>query len=199
MYRRNVSDQRKELRNKYRAKHGNDWWKKDSIKDKFDAELKKTPKGSFTRGGKTISEEVDEGIEFAKKRAKKGDKDFTYKEIGKKSRGRGKKRKEKVIKKKFYSDGQKKSSSRKSSAKKSAPKKRAASRGKASKPQFKIGRKKGKFMWELVIGGDIATRSGYKSKATAKKAFLKAVSENADVIEKHGVDSYELFCNVRDL
>ncbi len=93
----------------------------------------------------------------------------------------------------------KKSSSRKSSAKKSAPKKRAASRGKASKPHFKIGRKKGKFMWELVIGGDIATRSGYKSKATAKKAFMKAVSENADVLEERGVDSYELFCNVRDL
>ena len=91
MYRRNVSDQRKALREKYRVKHGNDWWQDDSIKAKFDAELKKTPKGSFTRGGVSLSEEVDEGIEFAKKRAKAGDKDFTYKEMGK-SRGRGKKK-----------------------------------------------------------------------------------------------------------
>lgn len=375
--RRNASDQRKALREEYRKAHGDDWWKKDSIKDKFDAELKKTPKGGFTRGGVSLSQEVDEGIEFAKKRAKKGDKDFTYKEIGKKSRGPGKKKSapkksssrkssskhigkeikvvgfpskesggkemsesmfvevisgtvnngtgklmndsvssdlrygdivefgggnaklhpkfkkttaktkkksssrsfsgqssymdkvdiaiekhfspvvkkgvsemqmidsdiyqwsvgdegmlelvlikdsiaivldldnnkivEVAIKKKdmtptqlakqiaaYYKELTGKSSSKKSSSRKSSAKSRAKG-SKKQKAEFKI-RKSGKsFKWELIIDGDIATRSGYKSKATAKKAFLKAVSENADVIEKHGVDSYQLFCNVRDL
>lgn len=268
--RRNVSDQRKALRDKYRAKHGNDWWQDESIKAKFEAELKKTPKGGFTRGGERIAREVDES----------------------KSRSRVKKRKEKVVKKEFYSEsfydkvdiaiqeklapivdkgvsemdaidaeevgwsvgdfatlelsdnkdiwflqmksdkkrgkkgieavsqsidynatptkianeavklykrfidkyGEKKSSSRKSSSKS-----RSASRARAVKADFKVAKSGKSYMWELIIGGDIATKSGYKTKASAKAAFLKAIAQHEKLIEDRGVDTFDLYCNVRDL
>ena len=290
--RRNVSDQRKALREKYRAKHGNDWWQDDSIKAKFDAELKKTPKGSFTRGGKTIAEPA-----ASKSRGRGKKKSAPKKSSSRKSssksldilKGAGLKRLAKAIetfipiikgtvkvmmatedgahlvlgtskyhlvfevdpknKKSINLDvqsnnedviefigikssaslesmkemvydvlntahdfdggkllksgfagkslkqlqsGSKKSSSRKSSAK---------SRAKGSRKQkaeFKI-RKSGKsFKWELVIGGDIAQRAGYKSRATAKKALLGAIAKHEKLIEDRGVDTFKLYCDVRD-
>ena len=75
MYSENPSPKRKALRAKYRKKHGDDWWQDGKIKARFDKEIKKTPKGSFTRGGKPISEPA------ASKSRGRGKKPFASKEI----------------------------------------------------------------------------------------------------------------------
>jgi predicted kinase len=89
--------------------------------------------------------------------------------------------------------------SKKSSSPKSSSKSRSASRARAVKAEFKIAKSGKSYKWELVIGGDIATKSGYKTKESAKSAFLKAIAQHEKLIEDRGVDTFDLYCSVRDL